>query len=143
MSAFYEIFPDKNRNAGGPQFFHYIANLNLSKDDFEMYNSFYCGVSGSPIDPKRKKMTQTGPDKNSPVLSTTRGSSLRAQVIVLLETASPSVLGVSVCHLRNCSADVGVIVVPAALLRLLHCKQKKSIFKLKYRLKKALFLASF
>ena len=55
MAAFETIFPDKNRNAGGPQFFKYIAELHLSKENFELYNTFYCGVSGSPIDPKREK----------------------------------------------------------------------------------------
>ena len=54
MENFEEIFPDGNRNAGGVQFFHYIVNMNLNKNDFELYNSFYCGVSGSPIDPNRK-----------------------------------------------------------------------------------------
>jgi len=53
MKDFKSIFPDGNRNAGGPQFFKHIVDMNLSKTDFELYNSFYCGVSGSPVDPGR------------------------------------------------------------------------------------------
>ena len=53
MKDFRNIFPNGNRNAGGPQYFKYIVDMNLSKSDFELYNSFYCGVSGSPIDPQR------------------------------------------------------------------------------------------
>ena len=56
MESFSEIFPDNNRNAGGAQFFHHIINMNLNKNDFELYNSFYCGVSGSPVDPNRKNI---------------------------------------------------------------------------------------
>ena len=57
MKDFNLIFPDNNRNSGGVQFFHHIVNMNLSKNDFELYNSFYCGVSGSPVDPKRGKVS--------------------------------------------------------------------------------------
>ena len=53
MEDFDTIFPDRNRNSGGPQFFKHIVDMNLNKHDFELYNSFYCGVSGSPVDPKR------------------------------------------------------------------------------------------
>ena len=53
MNDFNTIFPDRNRNSGGPQFFKHIVDMNLSKHNFELYNSFYCGVSGSPVDPKR------------------------------------------------------------------------------------------
>ena len=53
MNDFDTIFPDRNRNSGGPQFFKHIVDMNLNKHDFELYNSFYCGVSGSPVDPKR------------------------------------------------------------------------------------------
>ena len=53
MKDFKSIFPDGNRNAGGPQFFKHIVDMDLSKRDFELYNSFYCGVSGSPVDPER------------------------------------------------------------------------------------------
>lgn len=54
MNNFNKIFPDNNRNAGGPQFFKFIVDLKPTKYDFELYNTFYCGVSGSPIDPSRK-----------------------------------------------------------------------------------------
>ena len=55
MKDFNKIFPDRNRNSGGVQFFkHIIDNLNPSKKEFDLYNQFYCAVSGSPIDPKRK-----------------------------------------------------------------------------------------
>lgn len=56
MNNFNIIFPDKNRNSGGPQFFKFIVDMNLSKEKFELYNSFYCGVSGSPIDPDRNQI---------------------------------------------------------------------------------------
>jgi len=56
MKSFNEIFPDDNRNAGGPQFFKHIVDLGLSKADFELYNTFYCGVSGSPVSPDRGKV---------------------------------------------------------------------------------------
>jgi len=56
MKSFNEIFPDGNRNAGGPQFFKHIVDLGLSKADFELYNTFYCGVSGSPVSPDRGKV---------------------------------------------------------------------------------------
>lgn len=54
MDNFNVIFPDNNRNSGGPQFFKFIVDLKPSKIEFETYNTFYCGVSGSPIDPSRK-----------------------------------------------------------------------------------------
>ena len=58
MKQFDKIFPTRNRNAGGPQFYHYIHSHkgNLTKDKFLLYNTFYCGVSGSPIDPTRGKV---------------------------------------------------------------------------------------
>ena len=56
MEDFRKIFPDRNRNAGGPQYFKHIVDMGLSKRDFELYNSFYCGVSGSPVDPSRGKV---------------------------------------------------------------------------------------
>jgi len=56
MKDFNTIFPDRNRNSGGPQFFKHIVDMNLSKHDFELYNSFYCGVSGSPVDPTRNNV---------------------------------------------------------------------------------------
>ena len=55
MKDFKNIFPDNNRNAGGVQFFHHILNnIRPNKRDFDLYNTFYCAVSGSPIDPMRK-----------------------------------------------------------------------------------------
>ena len=53
MNDFSKIFPDRNRNAGGPQFYHHIVSMNPTKEEFKKYNTFYCAVSGSPIDPKR------------------------------------------------------------------------------------------
>ena len=47
------IFPDMNRNAGGVQFFEYVMTKNPTKKDFEIYTTFFCGVSGSLIDPDR------------------------------------------------------------------------------------------
>lgn len=47
------IFPDSNRNAGGVQFFNYIYEvIKPTKEEFDIYNMFYCGVSGSLIHPK-------------------------------------------------------------------------------------------
>lgn len=54
MDDFQIIFPDRNRNAGGPQFYHHIVSLNPSIEEFIKYNTFYCAVSGSPIDPNRE-----------------------------------------------------------------------------------------
>ena len=49
-----KIFPDNNRNAGGVQFFYYLyKKMNLTKKEFDIYNKFYCGVSGSLIGPER------------------------------------------------------------------------------------------
>lgn len=55
MNNFETIFPNYNRNAGGVQFYHYIYNNRnmLTKELFMLYNTYYCGVSGSPVDPKR------------------------------------------------------------------------------------------
>ena len=56
MSDFSKIFPSRNRNSGGPQFYHHIVtSMNPSKKEFIKYNTFYCAVSGSPIDPGRGK----------------------------------------------------------------------------------------
>jgi len=54
MDDFNTIFPDRNRNSGGAQFFHHIMSYKPSKREFDHYNSFYCAVSGSPIDVNRK-----------------------------------------------------------------------------------------
>tara|TARA_B100001094_G_C18178060_1_gene799130 strand:- start:501 stop:1136 length:636 start_codon:yes stop_codon:yes gene_type:complete len=54
MNDFMVIFPDSNRNGGGVQFYHHIVtNIKPTKKEFLEYNKFYCGVSGSPIDPGR------------------------------------------------------------------------------------------
>ena len=55
MDNFETIFPNNNRNAGGVQFYHHVYNNKqlLTKELFMLYNTFYCGVSGSPVDPKR------------------------------------------------------------------------------------------
>ena len=55
MSHFTTIFPSNNRNAGGVQFFEYILNnIAESHEDFKLYNTFFCSVSGSPIHPNRQ-----------------------------------------------------------------------------------------
>ena len=62
MDDFDTIFPDRNRNGGGPQFYyHIVKNINPSYKGFLEYNKFYCGVSGSPIDATRK-------DRANPVI---------------------------------------------------------------------------
>ena len=45
------IFPDGNRNAGGPKFFKYILDKEITYKDFVEFNKLYCTVSGSLIDP--------------------------------------------------------------------------------------------
>ena len=55
MDDFDTIFPDRNRNGGGPQFYHHIVqNINPSYEEFLEYNKFYCPVSGSLINPGEK-----------------------------------------------------------------------------------------
>ena len=54
MDDFQIIFPSKNRNSGGPQFYHHIVSMNPTIEEYIKYNTFYCAVSGSPIDPDRK-----------------------------------------------------------------------------------------
>lgn len=55
MDDFQIIFPSRNRNAGGPQFYHHIVtSMNPDREEFIKYNTFYCAVSGSPIDPNRE-----------------------------------------------------------------------------------------
>tara|TARA_B100001094_G_scaffold226319_1_gene220729 strand:- start:148 stop:876 length:729 start_codon:yes stop_codon:yes gene_type:complete len=55
MDHYREIFPSGNRNAGGPQWYAYIDSIasGLTRDEFMAYHQFYCGVSGSPVDPRR------------------------------------------------------------------------------------------
>ena len=55
MNDFNIIFPDRNRNAGGPQFYHHIVSMDPTIEEFKKMNTFYCAVSGSPIDPNRDK----------------------------------------------------------------------------------------
>ena len=68
MSQFNVIFPSKdgrgNRNAGGPQFYKFISEMGLSIEEFKLYNQFYCGVSGSPIDPNRTNIVKNISVKN-------------------------------------------------------------------------------
>ena len=55
MNDFSIIFPSRNRNSGGPQFYHHIVtSMNPNREEFIKYNTFYCAVSGSPIDPNRE-----------------------------------------------------------------------------------------
>ena len=62
MDQFNVIFPSNNgrgnRNAGGPQFYKFISEMGLSIEEFKLYNQFYCGVSGSPIDPNRTNIVK-------------------------------------------------------------------------------------
>jgi hypothetical protein len=58
MDQFNVIFPDRNRNAGGPQFYKFISEMGLTIEEFKLYNQFYCGVSGSPIDPNRTNIVK-------------------------------------------------------------------------------------
>ena len=46
-----EIFPNKNRNAGGALFFKYILDNSNSRDEFFEKNKMYCSVSGSLVRP--------------------------------------------------------------------------------------------
>lgn len=54
IDNFEKIFPDSNRNAGGPQLFNWINNNFKDSKDFVDYCQLYCPISGSPIDPKNK-----------------------------------------------------------------------------------------
>ena len=53
MNDFNLIFKDRNRNAGGVQFFHHIHNRSneLTKEEYLSHHKVYCAVSGSPIKP--------------------------------------------------------------------------------------------
>ena len=58
-----------NRNAAGPMFYHWIINnMNPTKSEFESYNKFYCGVSGSVVSPCSTpdlvKIKETGTDNH-------------------------------------------------------------------------------
>lgn len=52
--AWGEIFPTRNRNAGGPQFFKWIYDHAISEQEFDEMNQLYCGVSGSVVRPHSK-----------------------------------------------------------------------------------------
>lgn len=59
MDDFKKIFPNGNRNSGGAQFYNYIIRkIKPSIKEFKLLNTFYCAVSGSPIDPKRSNRTE-------------------------------------------------------------------------------------
>ena len=47
------IFPDGNRNGGGPQFFQWIHQNAESAQEFDDMNKLFCGVSGSVVSPGR------------------------------------------------------------------------------------------
>jgi len=52
MDTYYEeIFPDRNRNAGGPMFYKKISEISgdFTEEEFNLHHTFYCGVSGSVI----------------------------------------------------------------------------------------------
>lgn len=55
MDQFTKIFPDNNRNAGGAQFYKHIYDIRkeITTKDYINHNTYFCSVSGSPIDPKR------------------------------------------------------------------------------------------
>ena len=47
----WQIFPDGNRNAGGPKFFNYALNISKNFTEFQTFNKLFCPVSGSLINP--------------------------------------------------------------------------------------------
>lgn len=53
QQAWSSIFPTRNRNAGGPQFFKWIHENATSPSEFDEMNKLYCGVSGSVVSPGR------------------------------------------------------------------------------------------
>ena len=55
MNDFNLIFQDRNRNAGGVQFFNHIHNgrNELTKEEYLSHHKVYCAVSGSPIKPHK------------------------------------------------------------------------------------------
>ena len=54
MDHYSEIFPSKI-GMERPQWYAYIDSIasGLTRDEFMAYHQFYCGVSGSPVDPRR------------------------------------------------------------------------------------------
>jgi len=53
QNAWSSIFPNGNRNAGGPQFFKWIHDNATSPSEFDEMNRLFCGVSGSVVRPGR------------------------------------------------------------------------------------------
>ena len=47
----WQLFPDGNRNAGGPKFFNYALNISKNFTEFQKFNKLFCPVSGSLINP--------------------------------------------------------------------------------------------
>ena len=45
--SFSIIFPESNRNAGGPQYINYLVNNCETHDEFSLKTKMFCGVSGS------------------------------------------------------------------------------------------------
>ncbi len=48
----WQIFPDGNRNVGGPKFFNYTLKKSRNFEEFTSFNRLFCPVSGSLISPK-------------------------------------------------------------------------------------------
>ena len=48
----WQIFPDGNRNVGGPKFFNYTLKNSGNVEEFTSFNRLFCPVSGSLISPK-------------------------------------------------------------------------------------------
>jgi hypothetical protein len=60
------IFPNGDRNVGGPQFFKYIyEQLATSHDLFKRYSRFYCGVSGAIVRPSDEAQYELVKIKNN------------------------------------------------------------------------------
>ena len=52
MNEYYQkMFPNRNRNAGGPMFYKQIYDISeqFTEEEFHLHNTFYCGVSGSVV----------------------------------------------------------------------------------------------
>ena len=48
----WKIFPDGNRNVGGPKFFDYALKNSGTVKEFTSFNRLFCPVSGSLVSPK-------------------------------------------------------------------------------------------
>ncbi len=55
LKQYHKIFPNRaNRNAAGFKFFSYIYdNLAINEELFDIYNTMYCAVSGSVVEPRQ------------------------------------------------------------------------------------------